>query len=138
MRARLALLLLATPLHVGAQRPQPEFRVDAIGPAPYSIQAGAGLTWALGHYARVGVAGGFGGAETRADLTARIALDPFRQRRAGFSIGGGLSIRETPRLLGVVELEGPARAGWLPAVQLGLGGGARAGLILRRAVRGRR
>jgi hypothetical protein len=45
-------------------------------------------------------------------------------------------------LLVFLGLEGPLpngpEPGWVPAVELGLGGGARIGLILRRGINGRR
>ena len=144
MIPRLVALLsaLAWPAVSVAQRVQPELRVDAIGPAPHAVHAGAGLTVALGHYARISAVGGIGvrhgDIAGRGDLIARVLLDPFRQRRFGFSLGGGLSVRERPWLLAVVELEGPERFGWMPAVQGGLGGGPRVGLVFRRARPGRR
>lgn len=137
--------IAVTMLPAVAAGQQPELRLDAIGPAPYAVHAGAGLTAALGYYARVTALGAYGVRPTsparrewRADLIARVTLDPFRQQRVGLSFGGGLTVRDHAYLLAVAELEGPARAGWLAALQLGAGGGLRAGLVLRRAVTGRR
>ena len=129
-----------------AQSGQPELRVDVLGPPPYSVQPGAGYTIALGYYARVGAVGGYAPrAETRlladhwrADLITRVTLDPFRESRWGFSVGGGLSFRRQTYLVGLVELEGPQIGELMPALQLGVSGGVRAGFILRRAVKGRR
>lgn len=140
----LALALAAGPLR--AQLPQSEVRADLIGPEPYAVHGGLGLTWALGNYARLGLVGAYGArpmdgrsrGEGRVDLIARMTLDPFRQHPVGFSIGGGLTVRERPHLVAIVDLEGPA-VGWVvPALQLGVGFGYRAGLAFRRAIPNRR
>jgi hypothetical protein len=125
---------------------RPELRADVIGPRPYSVQPGAGLITALGYYARVSANVGYAiesepafiADRWRVDVMSRFLLDPFRQQRWGLSLGGGLSVRRRTFMLVVVDLEGPAMAGWLPALQVGAGGGFRAGLALRRAVAGRR
>jgi hypothetical protein len=129
-----------------AQGQQPEVRVDVLGPRPYSVQPGAGVIIPLGYYVRA--SGGVGYAPRaaanlisdhwRADLLARVTLDPFRQERWGLSIGGGLSVRRHTYLAAIVDLEGPELRGLLPAVQVGVSGGVRAGVVLRRAVKGRR
>jgi hypothetical protein len=127
-------------------RLQPEVRADVLGPAPYRWQGGAGLTAALGYYARVTVLGGYTpeadarylGGHWRGDVIARVLLDPFRQQRWGVSIGGGLSVRHYTYLAAVLDVEGPPLGGVLPAVQMGVGGGVREGIVLRRAMRGRR
>lgn len=146
---RLALLLalvgrLVPPAH--AQSAQPEMRVDLIGPRPYALHGGAGVIIPLGYYARLGAMGAYGvrqvGGERRdewrADVIARLTLDPFRQQRWGFSLGGGITVRRHAYLLAIADIEGPETRGWLPAFQLGVGGGIRAGLGFRRAVKGRR
>jgi hypothetical protein len=129
-----------------AQRFQAEVRLDAIGPRPYSIQLGAGLIFPFGYYVRSSVDVGWGQrdgptlgyGEWRGDLLTRFLLDPFRQQRWGLSLGGGLSVRRHTYLAAIVDLEGPERLGFLPAIQVGLGGGLRAGVVLRRAYTGRR
>jgi hypothetical protein len=140
------ILCLVHVASAAAQRAQPELRVDAIGPSPYAVQAGAGIIWPLGTYIRASVGAGFGArtsngattSEWRGDLLARATLDPFRQQRWALSVGGGLTLRRRLGLALVVDLEGPEGAGWVPALQVGVGGGARAGLALRRAMKGRR
>jgi hypothetical protein len=130
---------------VAAQRIQPEARVDVLGPRA-SFQPGAGITAALGTYARIGANVGyavesdrrFAEDHWRGDVIARVTLDPFRQQRWGFSAGAGLSVQRRTYLAVVVDLEGPAVAGMLPALQVGLSGGVRGGVVLRRAVTGRR
>jgi hypothetical protein len=144
------LCLLATLALSGTAAPalaqQPEVRVDVLGPTPYSIQPGVGAIVPLGYYVRVSADVGYAPRSSagliedhwRGDLLTRVTLDPFRQQRWGFSIGGGLSIRRHAYLAAIADLEGPETHGVLPALQVGLSGGLRAGVILRRAVKGRR
>lgn len=140
-------VVVALPAARGAQAQlQPELRVDVIGPRPYARQIGAGVVVALGYYARVSADVGYGvnndstfiGDRWRADLLGRITLDPFRQQKWALSIGGGLSFRRRTYIAAIADVEGPEMRGWLPAIQVGLGGGFRAGAILRRPVKGRR
>ena len=132
---------------VHAQTLQPEVRAEVLGPRPYSIEPGIGVILPLGYYVRLSAATGYAlptertldGNRWRADLIARATFDPFRQQRWGLSLGGGLSYRRSSTYLAaVVDLEGPAIGAVLPAFQLGVSGGIRAGVILRRAVPGRR
>jgi hypothetical protein len=137
-------------------RPQVEARVDYLGPDPHAVQAGLGVNVPVGTYLRVGLIGAAGtswhagrrGGGLRADVIGRFSLDPFRERRWGLSAGGGLSVRYDdvpagsarwrPLLALVVDLEGPRTGSVAPALQLGLGGGARVGVIIRGAAPGRR
>jgi hypothetical protein len=137
-------LLLASAAH--AQELRPELRLDVLGPRPYSVQPGAGVIIPLGTYVRTSLGIGWGKRRTatsthdewRGDLLTRVILDPFRQQRWALSIGGGLSVRRQTYLAAIVDLEGPEMAGALPAIQVGVSGGVRAALILRRARQGRR
>jgi len=147
MRALAGLIALAVvPVAGHAQKVQQEGRVDLIGPAPYALHAGVGVVEALGTYVRVSAGVGWGlrpphawgEGEWRGDLLARLTLDPFRQQRWGFSVGGGVTVRDRAYLAALLDLEGPATRGIVPAVQLGVGGGLRAGLVIRRAMTGRR
>jgi hypothetical protein len=125
---------------------QPELRVDVLEPRPHSVQPGVGAVVALGTYVRLGAVVGYAlrgdsnliGDRSRIDVLARVTLDPFRQQRRAFSIGGGVSIRRRTYLAVVMDLEGSEILGFIPALQLGVSGGARVGLILRRAIKGRR
>jgi hypothetical protein len=104
------------------------------------------VTFAPGLYTRITAAGGWGprpdGARERGawrgDLLVRVTLDPFRQQRFALALGGGLTVRRQAALALLADLEGPALANWIPVLQVGVSGGARAGLILRRAPRNRR
>ena len=149
-RARRVLVLLATlaflALPASAPAQQPEIRVDVLGPAPYSVQPGLGTIVPLGYYVRVSADVGYAPRSSasliqehwRADLLTRVTLDPFRQQRWALAIGGGLGVRRHTYLAAIVDLEGPEMRGVLPAFQVGLSGGVRAAVILRRAVKDRR
>ena len=159
-----ALALLSLTLWIPATRPlaaqiptqafQSEVRVDGIFARSSAVEAGYGISIPAGIYMRTGLVAGVGvgrhGIESRADFISRFTLDPFRQSRWTPYGGAGLSGRFRPLadggakayLLVFVGVEGPLPAGklsgWEPAVEVGLGGGARIGLVLRRGVNGRR
>jgi hypothetical protein len=136
------------------QKLQSEARLDAIFARSGAVEAGYGFTVPVGIYIRSGLVAGIGagrhGADGRTDLISRFSLDPFRQSRWAPYAGAGLSGRyRTDRdggshayLLVFLGVEGPlplgATAGWVPAVEVGLGGGARVGVILRRGINARR
>lgn len=129
-------------------------RVDGLFATNGAVHAGLGFSIPAGVYLRTGLVaalgGGSHGTEGRADLFGRFSLDPFRQSSWAPYAGAGISGRFRPReagasrayLLAYLGLEGPLRAGrmpgWVPAVEVGLGGGARIGIILRRGIPGRR
>jgi hypothetical protein len=149
-------ILWAAPLlaQIPTQAIQSEVRVDGIFARSSGVEAGYGISIPAGIYVRTGLAGGVGagrhGVESRADFISRFSLDPFRQSRWAPYAGAGLSGRfrasadggARAYLLVLLGVEGPLPdrqlAGWVPAVELGLGGGARVGLILRRGIAGRR
>jgi hypothetical protein len=139
-RAVVALLALA-PAALAAQ--QAELRVDAIWTTRPVWHVGAGVTAAAGNYVRVSSLVGYAlegaaGRRVRGEVIGRLTLDPFRRRSVGFSIGGGLGVARDAYLIAVAELEGGAWRGVTPALQVGVGKGYRAGLVVRRAVTGRR
>jgi len=149
--AALALVLAASP--AGAQslqiRPfaQIEARADAILGSPSALQLGGGVNFPVDPYVRFGatIAGGTAredgrnGTSIRADLTARYLLDPYAETRWGLYGGAGLSARWErdarwrPYLLLVGGVEGPPHGSWRTAFEVGIGGGARVGIVLRRA-----
>lgn len=149
-----SLAVSAAGAQVAQQRIQSELRVDGIFASSGAVQAGYGVSIPAGIYLRTGVVGAIGasthGFESRADLLGRFSLDPFRQSKWAPYGGAGISGRFRPAsaggshayLLVFLGLEGPmragSRAGWVPAFEVGLGGGARVGVILRRGVVGRR
>ena len=152
------MLALGLPSAIRAQAPlqplQVEWRLDAIFANTSAGQAGLGMSVPVGTYVRSGVVAGVGagrhGVDGRTDLIARFSLDPFRQSRWAPYGGGGISGRYRSELDGgsmaylmvFLGLEGPLplgqASGWVPSIELGLGGGARVGLVLRRGVNGRR
>lgn len=139
----------ATPAEAQAAASPPvyaEYRVDALIARATSVEAGVGLVFPMGTYVRLGIdaAGGatwrdnVARASGRIDAIGRFLLDPFREAPVGVSLGGGLSLpyvdgntRVRPYLTAVVDIEGRMRGRLTPALQVGLGGGTRLGVVLR-------
>jgi hypothetical protein len=131
----------------------PEVRADLIAGSQPAVQIGGGMQIPAGYYVRIGLdaavgmrtdavpAGGSSSRlDGRIDLLTRFLLDPFRQSSYGLSVGGGVALRAEPNdrvrplLLVAVDLEGRRREnGIVPALQVGLGGGLRIGVVLRRS-----
>jgi hypothetical protein len=143
-------LLLAVAQLADAQQLVPpsyaEYRADAIVGRGTSLHAGGGAVVPLGVYVRFNIDGAAGatwrnGATNvsgRLDAIGRFLLDPYREVPVGLSLGGGLSVpvakgdvRVRPYLTAVVDMEGHMHGPISPAIQVGLGGGARLGLVLR-------
>jgi hypothetical protein len=134
----------------------PEVRVDVITGHDPAVQVGGGVQIPAGYYARIGLDAAVGvpigrslsagqRLDGRIDLLARFLLDPFRQTAFGLSLGGGASLRAEhgerarPLLLMALDIEGRrSTRGLVPAVQVGLGGGVRVGVLLRRGAPGGR
>ncbi len=147
------IAIIGAPSRVRAQvepfKPAVQFeaRLDALGGPPAGAEAGLGANIPAGYYARIGAdvaagavsRGGEAVASARADVAARFLLDPFREFRWGPYVGAGFTTQWDQRanwrgdLLLLLGFEGPAHAGWRTSVELGLGGGARLGVVLRRA-----
>jgi hypothetical protein len=157
--SRAAVLVVSAALPSRAARAQTEAplgfegRVDAIVGHDAAAQLGAGLNFFAGYYTRIGLIAATGiekdsrassgiQSVTRVDVITRFLFDPFREVPRGISLGGGISVANTqngrwrPYLVGVIDIEGQKRGPVVPALQLGLGGGARVGVILRSASRG--
>jgi hypothetical protein len=155
------LLAVATPTRANAQQsvrrtiPPVELRVDAIDARSLdrgTLQAGAGVDLPLGYYVRFEIdgAGGITRRDAvdhpsgRVDALARFLLDPFAESAWGLSIGGGMSglfasgARTRTYLVVVTDLEAPRIGVVVPALQLGLGGGVRVGVVMRGYQSGRR
>jgi hypothetical protein len=136
----------------------PELRADVIAGDRAVVQLGAGVQIPVGYYVRIGLVGAAGVGvgdraapvgssegggsrrSARVDVLARFLLDPFRQSPYGLSVGGGVSLRADegdrarPVLLVAIDVEGRRSSrGVVPAVQVGLGGGVRVGIIVRRS-----
>ena len=138
--ARQACAQLRTP------SPFPEYRADAIVGSRTATQMGLGLVVPMGIYVRLGVDAAAGATwgrgavdpSGRVDAIGRFLFDPFREVPVGVSVGGGLSLpyvahdpRVRPFLTAVLDVEGRMRGPVTPALELGVGGGARVGLVLR-------
>lgn len=136
------------------QKFQSELRLDAIIARTSAVEAAYGFTVPAGIYMRTGLVAGLGvgrhGVGGRTDLIGRFSLDPFRQSRWAPYAGAGVSGRYRSErdggsrayLLVFLGVEGPLplgeRAGWVPALEVGLGGGGRVGVIMRRGINARR
>ena len=156
----LLLLALARPSRAGAQRarssfPPLELRVDAIDVRSVhsgTLHAGVGANIPLGTYVRLELDGAGGVTRRdsvdhnsgRVDAIARFLLDPFNDAPWGLSIGGGMSAifesgaTTNEYLVVVVDIEAPHVGPITPALQLGLGGGVRIGVVARGYRSGRR
>lgn len=163
-RQQLAFLLAAfcsAPLSLAAQRATPTaavvrwrtaIRADALIDRDAGAQLALGVAVPAAYNVRVAVDLGIGGVHRRdrwrtagrIDLLARLLSDPFRQSRWGLTAGGGAGIRledgGAPRMVAIVTVgvEGTSDGSWVPGVELGLGGGVRAGVTLRRVPARRR
>lgn len=152
--AMASALPVAVPAQNVQQPFQSEMRVDGIFARSSAVQAGYGVSIPAGLYVRNGIVGGVGvgahGADGRLDIVSRFSFDPFRQSRWSPYAGAGFSTRfrtDTDGgtrgfLLAYLGVEGPLalgkQAGWVPALEVGFGGGTRVGLILRRGIAARR
>jgi hypothetical protein len=119
------VLLVALAARAQAQDPRAvraELRVDGLG-NPSSVQLGGGLAKPVSTYARLAIVAAAGPAwrhggpsvAARVDLLGRFVVDPFNESGRGVYAGGPSTSM-------------PHRS--LDA-ELGLGGGVRAGIVLR-------
>ena len=131
---------------------RPSLRVDALIDRDPGAQVALGVAAPVDYNVRLALDAGVGGvhrtagvaAAGRLDLTVRWLSDPFRQARWAINVGGGIGERfeahRGPRTVAIVALgiEGPGDGAWVPGVEMGLGGGVRAGVTVRRAPRRQR
>lgn len=134
-------------IHVGA--PQPELRADVLAARATTWQLGAGLFWPVGRSVRLGGVLGGGVTDTgagnderatsaRAEFVTRFVLDgagDARWRPYGAAGAGLLLVRGSrgvARVHVAAGVEMPPLGRWRPAAEVGLGGGARVALVLRR------
>lgn len=124
---------------------QPELIAGAVATGQAAVLAGVGLNVPAGYYVRVAstVSAGLdpsGGDATvvRAEVVGRFLTDPFRQRRRGAYVGAGLASQWRARdrgrsaVLVVAGLDLSGGPGWRPALEVGVGGGLRMSVVLRR------
>ena len=136
---------LVVPAAVAGAQLRPEARLEGVtAGSGHHAEAGLGFNAPLGPYLRAGIAASgdvwneSGSRRGRVEGEVRFLLDPIAENRWALSFAGGLGVRDRPYLLLAADLEGPRRGGWRPAIRLALGGGARAGLIMRGARPNRR
>lgn len=148
LAAMAALLAVRAAGAQGRPRPVVVARLDGTSSSAPRLEGSLGAAVPLGTYARVHLTAGGGAARSRgetypaarADLIGRFLLDPLKQSARGFYFGGGLSWlsrRGEPGrawLALVAGMELPAVGGAVPGVEIGLGGGARAGIVVRRGM----
>jgi hypothetical protein len=131
-----------------APEPRGEVRVDVLGARRTATQIGVGAVVPVGVYVRAGVtaAGGVvaggakpAGASGRVDAVGRFLLDPLAQHGWGPYLAAGATYRADARdrgrayLLALVGVEGPRHGPIVPALEAGVGGGVRIGVVLRQA-----
>jgi hypothetical protein len=147
----LVALSLAAPAGAQAALSPPaynELRADVIVARNTKVEVGGGRVFPLGSYVRLSLDAAVGApfssdapyVSARADAVGRFLLDPFREIPVALSLGGGVSVPYPPPgspvrpyLTLVADVEGRMHGAWTPALQLGLGGGARIGVVLRRS-----
>ncbi|GJG85591.1 hypothetical protein tb265_07720 [Gemmatimonadetes bacterium T265] len=121
-----------------------------VGPHTLGLLS-AGLEGDAGLYARLGLVAGVGattgsGGRAVGEVAGigRFLLDPLRQAPRGIYATGGLAVRvertARPRtfVLAGLGLEGRPLGRVVPAIEAGVGGGARLGVVLRPLRPGRR
>lgn len=127
--------------------PRWEGRVEGTAAEAPGAHLGIGIGLRAGWYARPSVhlaAGAVRGSDDvwrgsqRADVMLRFLLDPFGERPRGWYGGAGVSLQQVAgrsrgSLLLLAGVEGRARRGVRPALEVGIGGGVRFGVVLRRA-----
>ena len=125
--------------------PQLEGRLDAALSPRTGLLGGVGLNVRAGWYARLGVAASAGATRRdggwesvqRIDASVRFLMDPFGESARGVYGGAGLGLQRDAggdvqgRLLLLLGLEGARTRRLVPAFELTLGGGVRAGVVLR-------
>ena len=145
-----AALIAAPSLLLAQRRPTtvPELRLDATSSHVPRLELSGGGVIPVGTYVRLALTAGAGVAlvdderrkSGRGDAIVRFELDPLKQHARGLYVGGGISVLahdgSDPRgyLALVAGLELRQRAGWVPVLEAGLGGGARIGVALKPAM----
>lgn len=143
LKILLALSIFSSPLYAQLDRPILEGRIDLIAGKETMVQGGGGIAWKLNNYVQIGGAAGIGpgseGLSARIDGFGRFMFDPTGTAVWGPYAGGGISFLNKgesdtdPFLLAFVGVEHRGSGRWNPALELGLGGGVRFGIVLRAA-----
>ena len=143
------LMVLARPARGQAPPMSTELRIDGLMARHAALEGGLSLVVPSGIYMRTSISGASGvtwrdgtiASASRVEVASRFLLDPFRESPYGLSVGGGVGvtnqasdIRWRPYLALIVDLELERIGGWTPAVQAGIGSGARLGILMRSGV----
>jgi hypothetical protein len=128
----------------------PEIRADALVARSPAYQLAAGAALPTGDYLWLGadlgagiVAGPRLEPSARVDVTGRLWFDPNSETHWAPYLVGGMSYRADGGargalyLLIAVGVHAPPSHGLVPALEVGLGGGVRVGIVIRRARPGR-
>lgn len=152
---RLVVILMTVAAEAWAQlgapqsrAPRWEARLEATAAESPGAHLGLGLGVRTGWYARASLAVATGAVfgeddvwrgSQRGELVLRFLMDPFGNQARGWYGGAGVSVQQVAgqrsrgALLLLAGVEGRARTGVRPALEVGLGGGVRIGLVLRGA-----
>jgi hypothetical protein len=140
--------MLVSAAMAGAQTSQaavhPELRTDVIVGAATATEVAAGVAFPAAGYLRLGGDVGIGTVTgdgrsvrlaSRIDALGRFQLDPGNTRWGPDLMGGASYQADADRrgalyLLAGIGVHAPARGGIVPAIEVGLGGGVRVGLVL--------
>ncbi|GAC1477927.1 MAG: hypothetical protein NVS1B4_21270 [Gemmatimonadaceae bacterium] len=142
-----AAALAAAPPAGGQPGPQLAVHAEAITARSFSSLGGVGIALPLGANLRVDAAASAGATRSAdvwraargASLATRFVVDPGRQSRSAAYAGAGVTARDEglgewrAYLLILLGVEGMEWRGVLPSIELGLGGGASFGIVLRTA-----
>jgi hypothetical protein len=123
---------------------QPELRTDVIAGSATATEVAGGAAFPVGDYLRLGGDIGVGAVTGdgrgvrlggRVDATGRFQLDPGNKRWGPYLVGGVSYQADVDRrgalyLIAAIGVHAPAVGGVVPAIEIGLGGGFRAGLVL--------
>jgi hypothetical protein len=128
----------------------PELRTDAVFARSTTFQLGGGAALQTGDYLWLGGDMGLGVVtghtpepSVSVQVTGRIHLDSDSEAHWAPYLVGGMTYQASRGAKGALYLlialgmHAPARAGIVPAMEVGLGGGVRVGFVLRRARRRR-
>ena len=142
------LAVLASAATAGAQTSeagvQPELRTDVIVGAATATEVAVGVAFPAGGYLRLAGDAGIGAVTgdgrsvrlgSRIDALGRFQLDPGNRRWGPYLVGGVSYQADADRrgalyLLAAIGVHAAAGGGIVPAIEVGLGGGVRVGLVL--------
>jgi hypothetical protein len=144
---------LSAPIAICQDRPatiQADVRTDLIAARATTLEVAGGAAWSANDQLRLGGDIGVGGVTThgrrwrlgaRLDAAVQLHLDDDSKPRWGPYLVGGISYQVDARARGAtyvlvaLGVHAPVAGPIVPAVEVGLGGGFRMGVVLRRRIR---